>query len=109
MAQELSPPYASHFDANQVPTVMGVVGTLGTADTKGTAKPLPPGIDPLTGAWFMRDLSGAAIPSWTEVNVTYPTGTTEQYVFLAGTSPVSTISLTYSDSTKGSLTTVVKT
>lgn len=101
---DLSPPYASHFDANQVPTAMGVVGTLGTSDTKGTAKPLPPSVDPTTGAWHVKDLSGAAIPSWDNVAVTYPTGTTEVYNFKVGTTSVGTMTLTYSDSTKGSLT-----
>lgn len=55
-----TPPFVSHFDGNQVPTSMGVVGTLGTADTGGTADTLPISIDPTTGAQFVIDLSGAA-------------------------------------------------
>ena len=51
---------AAHFDDNQVPTVMGVIGTLGTADTGGTAKSLPISINPDTGAMYVQDLSGAS-------------------------------------------------
>lgn len=50
------PPYASHFDANQVPSSMGVIGTLGTADTGGTAQPLPFSVDPLTGAQYVHSM-----------------------------------------------------
>lgn len=60
------PPFSSHMDGNQVPTIMGVVGTLGTADTGGTAQTLPFGVDPITGAMFVNMLSGsltAANPS----------------------------------------------
>lgn len=53
------PPNVAHFDANQVPTVMGVIGTLGTADVGGTALSLPVGVNPATGAMFVQDLSGA--------------------------------------------------
>ena len=41
---------AAHFDDNQVPTSMGAIGTLGTADTGGTAKALPLSVDGTTGA-----------------------------------------------------------
>lgn len=54
--QVLAPPYASHFDANQVPSILGVEGTLGTADTAGTAHPLPIGVNPATGALYVQDL-----------------------------------------------------
>ena len=54
------PPYVAHFDGNQVPTVMGVEGTLGTADAGGTARPLPIGVNPVNGAMYVQDLSGAA-------------------------------------------------
>lgn len=43
---------AAHFDDNQTPTIMGVIGTLGTADTGGTARSLPIGVNPLTGAMY---------------------------------------------------------
>ena len=41
---------AAHFDDNQVPTSMGAIGTLGTADTGGTAKAIPFSADGTTGA-----------------------------------------------------------
>lgn len=51
--------FAAHFDDNQVPTQMGVVGTLGTADEAGTAKSIPIGVDPATGAQYVNILSGS--------------------------------------------------
>lgn len=53
-------PYDAHIDANQNPTILGVVGTLGTADVNGTAPTLSPGINPLNGAMYVQDLSGAS-------------------------------------------------
>lgn len=52
-------PFVSHVDANQNPSITGVVGTLGTADTAGTAKPLPIGVDPTTGAAYVYNLGPA--------------------------------------------------
>ena len=52
--------YSAHFDENQTPTIMGVEGTLGTADTGGTAKPLPFAVNPATGAMYVQDLAGAS-------------------------------------------------
>lgn len=57
------PPFAAHFDANQVPTQMGVVGTLGTADTGGTAQPLPVAVDPATGAQHVNVINGTVTTS----------------------------------------------
>lgn len=51
--------FAAHFDDNQVSTQMGVVGTLGTADEAGTAKSIPIGVDPATGAQYVNILSGS--------------------------------------------------
>lgn len=51
-------PNAAHFDGNQIPTIMGVIGTLGTADVKGTAAPLPFAVDPTTGAMITQELGG---------------------------------------------------
>lgn len=53
------PPYAAHFDANQVPTIMGVVGSAGTADTGGTAQPLPVGVRADSGALYVYNLGPA--------------------------------------------------
>jgi len=55
---------------------------------------------------------GFALPDYDYVAVTYPSATTEQYVFsnggISGTI-VGTINLTYSDSTKTNLTIAAKT
>lgn len=50
---------SAHFDGPN-PSVIGVVGTLGTADTGGTALTLPIGVNPATGAMYVQDLSGAS-------------------------------------------------
>lgn len=49
----------AHFDPAGVPTMMGVIGTLGTADTKGTALTIPIGADPATGAAYVYNLAPA--------------------------------------------------
>lgn len=52
---------AAHSDGqNQVFSQLGVIGTLGTADTKGTALTLPAAVDPQTGAWFVKDLNSSS-------------------------------------------------
>jgi hypothetical protein len=69
----LTPPNASHFDANQVPSIMGVIGTLGTVDQAGTALPLPIGVNKDSGAMYVHisgtdvDLSGAAAGTFTNI------------------------------------------
>ena len=63
---------AAHFDDNQVPTIMGAIGTAGTADTAGTARPLPIGVNPDTGAMYVHDLAGAS--GTTNVNFSSGTG-----------------------------------
>ena len=45
------PPNSPHFSDN-VPTSMGVIGTLGTSDTAGSAAPLPFAVDATTGAAY---------------------------------------------------------
>ena len=50
---------SAHFDGPN-PTVLGVIGTLGTADTGGTALTLSTGVNPTTGALYVQDLSGAS-------------------------------------------------
>ena len=54
-----TPPFIPHFSGG-IPASMGVVGTLGTADTGGTAEQLPFGVNPSTGAMYVQDLSGAS-------------------------------------------------
>jgi fibronectin-binding autotransporter adhesin len=50
---------SSHFDANQVPSIVAVQGTLGTSDVTGSAPTVPLSANPLTGALYVQDLSGA--------------------------------------------------
>jgi hypothetical protein len=59
MALEIPPVNSAHFDGNQIPTMMGVVGTLGTADVQGTALSIPIGADPATGAAYVYNLGPA--------------------------------------------------
>ena len=50
--------FAAHVDDNQQFTSTGVVGTLGTADTAGTAEGLPIAVDPATGAQWVKVING---------------------------------------------------
>ncbi len=43
---------SGHQDSNQNFSIIGVQGTLGTADLQGTSMTLPYGIDPTTGAMY---------------------------------------------------------
>lgn len=54
------PPFVAHTGGNQEQSIVGVVGTLGTSDTGGTASIMPIGVNPSTGAMFVQDLSGAS-------------------------------------------------
>ena len=45
-----TPPFVGHTGGQNEISSMGVVGTLGTADTNGTAQILPFSVDPATGA-----------------------------------------------------------
>lgn len=47
---------SSHYDANQQPSLVLVVGTLGTADTGGTALTMPASGNPVTGATYVEVL-----------------------------------------------------
>jgi hypothetical protein len=51
-----SAPNWAHI-ANNVPSMLGVIGTLGTADTTGSALTLPFSVDASTGAAYVIDLS----------------------------------------------------
>lgn len=98
-----TPPFVPHI-SNKVPANMGVVGTLGTSDTGGTARVLPMGVNDQTGAAYVENigaLSGVvlttavavangtatALPSSTLASrkafIGYNNGTTD--VYLGGT------------------------
>lgn len=49
---------SSHFDANQVASMVGVQGTLGTSDVGGTAPTVAFGGNPLTGAQYVELIAG---------------------------------------------------
>ena len=47
----------AHQDGvNQVFSIIGVQGTLGTADTSGTAQTLPIGVNPANGAMYVAEI-----------------------------------------------------
>lgn len=88
-------------DKNQFPALLGHTGTAGTADTVRITA---------TGGKLDVSTEGAAIPrQYDTISVTYPDGTTDQYVYKLGTAIVGTIAVTYTDSTKGSLSAVAYT
>lgn len=51
---------SSHFDGNQVASLVVVQGTLGTADVGGTAHTVAVGGDPLTGAMYVNNIGTSA-------------------------------------------------
>ena len=53
-------PYNAALDASKNPTLTVVTGTVGTADTSGTAEIIRVGGNPATGAIYVQDLSGAS-------------------------------------------------
>jgi len=59
---------SGHFDANQVPSITGVMGTLGTADVSRTSATLPIAVDN-NGAMYVNLLAGSVAASGTNVNV----------------------------------------
>lgn len=64
-----NPPYAAHVGGQDEKSLMGVVGTLGTADTGGTANILPVGVDPTTGALFVNNIGASSGGGGTNVNI----------------------------------------
>lgn len=69
-----TPAESSHTDGNQQFSIVGVQGTLGTADTTGSAMTVPIGVDPTTGAMYVNNL-GAGGTSSSGTNVNIVTGT----------------------------------
>lgn len=69
--------------------IIGVQGTLGTADVKGTSPTMPIGVDEATGAMYVKDLSGAA--GTTNVQIL---GGTVNRVQTVGTLELGTVTLT---------------
>lgn len=50
----------AHNVQGPIASILGVIGTLGTADVNGTALTLPFGVDPNTGAIFTNNIGGAS-------------------------------------------------
>lgn len=77
-----TPPFSAHYGGGGEMSMLGVVGTLGTADTGGTAQILPIGVDPLTGAQYVEVL-GTVTTNGAIIGIsTYGTyGTTGASVF----------------------------
>jgi hypothetical protein len=105
---------AAHTDnENQVFSIIGVQGTQGTSDIRGTAPTLPIGVDSDNGAMYVHNL-GITLDSlspyrYDSITASYPNGTTEMYAYAMGTLALGTLTVTYTDMTKGSISTVVKT
>lgn len=87
-------------DRNQFP---GLIAHSGTADTAETRK-----VVSTDGNLHVKSFGALSAYEYDNIAVAYPDGTTETYTFKAGTVPAGTISVTYTDSTKGSISTVVK-
>ena len=68
-------------DRNRFPTLIGVGGTAGTADSSGTAGIVQVGVNPTTGALYVQDLGASS--SGTNVNIV--TGTITQSNVATGT------------------------
>jgi len=87
--------------------VSGTVGVSGTVPISGTVA--ISGTTPVSGT--VTSLQGLNIPIHDTVQASYPDGTTETYVFKSGGTAgatVATVSVVYTDSTKGSLSLVLK-
>ena len=83
-------------DGNQFPALSAHSGTAGTAETRRVVAE--------DGALFTKAFSNLVpATSWDTVEVSYPSGTAETYVYKNGTTPVGTVSVIYLDSAKGSL------
>lgn len=78
MSAKTLPPYVPHI-TGETAALMGVEGTLGTSDTSGTARVLPIGMNPTTGALYVQDLAGASGTS----NVSVVNGTMTEVSNLA--------------------------
>ena len=137
----------AHTDENQNNTIIGVQGTLGTADVAGTALTLPISVNPDTGAMYVDIMGGEIIASlgtldllkagtlnvvkdgtvsllksgtvkvidslapyvYDTITAAYPSGSVEVYAYALGTTSLGSVSVTYTDATKGSISSVIKT
>lgn len=80
-----TPPFASHAGGQNDSSMMGVVGTLGTADTGGTAQILPMAVDPSTGAVYVNILAGAGAASNPTAGTLSTLGTVGTILGIGGT------------------------
>ncbi len=80
---------SGHIDANRIPSITGVQGTLGTADVTGSAMTLPFGVDPSTGAMYVNILAGAGAASNPTSGTLSTLGTVGTILGIGGTVQVS--------------------
>jgi len=59
-------------------------------------------------AMAVRTFQSCQASDWSNIEITYPSTTTETYTFKDGVNTISTITLTYTDDTKGFLSSVAK-
>ena len=77
---------SAHLDEQQNFSIIGVQGTLGTADVQGTAPTIPIGVDPATGAQYVYNLGPAGSVSLGNI-----TGGTINRIDIIGTMPAISI------------------
>lgn len=90
-------------DQNRRPTILAV------SDVDASVT-VPLKADPTTGRLKVEGTGTTQLISeeHDEIQVTYPTGTTEVYTYKLATVTVATVTVTYSDSTKAAIVSVVK-
>lgn len=96
---------SSRNDANQQFTIIGVQGTLGTADIAGTARTMTFGGNPVTGAMYVQDLSGAVGTTNIQGSVTIIGGTIQAGTFTNLGTNVNVVTGTILNSGAGTITT----
>ena len=115
------------IDAQKIAALTAVSGTAGTADTSGTSEIVRVGANPDTGALYVQDLSGVSGTTnvsvvdgtvvtwdnltkfaWDNLAIAYTDGTTETITYKAGAGTVGTVTVVYTDTTKGSVSTVTR-
>ena len=105
-----------------VNVISGTTNIAGTVPISGAVSVGTPFVNVLSGttnvagtvpvSGTLNVLKGLSITTYDTVQISYPTGTTETYLFKSGGTAgatVATVSLTYTDSTKSALSLVLKT
>ena len=92
-------------DENQVYGLHALSGTLGASYGTAETRPLTASD---TGQLHVLGFDSLVQSEFDTITAGYPDGTTETYSYTKGTVPVTTLTVTYTDSTKGSISAVVR-